>query len=237
LRDRIERPLPKRFYQSVEITPELGLALDGRPVRTPLKQPLIMPTQLLAKAVAEEWSAQNTVIDPATMPLTKLSNTALDRVMPERGRIIEDIVAYANSDLVCYRAEEPNELAAHQAEMWNPILVWALQQLDARFVQIVGVMHRPQPPEAINAFGRHVAGFDHWVLTALHNITTITESALIAAMLARCAITPEAAWAAAHVDEDWQIAHWGEDYEARVRRDKRQAEFTKTVEFLTLLHV
>jgi chaperone required for assembly of F1-ATPase len=237
LRDRIERPLPKRFYKTVGVTSELGLALDGRPVRTPSKKPLNLPTRPLADAIAAEWLAQSAVVDPSTMPLTKLANTAIDRVLPEQPRIVDVIAAYADSDLVCYRAEEPTELVARQAEAWDPVLAWAQQHLDARFEKITGIMHRAQPPNTLAAFRRHVAGFDYWTLTALHNITTITGSAVISTMLAARDIALDAAWAAAHVDEDWQIARWGEDFEARVRREQRYKEFTKTVEFLGLLRV
>lgn len=237
LRDRIERPLPKRFYKAVSVTPELGLALDGRPVRTPLKQPLVAPARPLADAIAAEWSAQSSVIDPSTMPLTKLANTAIDRILPERGRIIDEVLAYAGSDLVCYRTEEPDALVARQAAAWDPVLAWALRRLDAPFETALGVRHKAQPQAALDAFRRHVSSFDHWALTGLHNITTLTGSAIIAAMLLAGDIATEAAWAIAHIDEDWQIAHWGEDYEATERRERRQEEFTKTAEFLTLLRV
>jgi chaperone required for assembly of F1-ATPase len=233
-RERIGKPMPKRFYQAVSVTPELGLALDGRPVRTPSKHALVLPTRQLAEAVAREWSEQEAVIEPATMLLTKLANTAIDRVLPERGRIIDEIAAFAGSDLVCYRAEEPLELRARQAAAWDPVLTWARRHFDARFEQVHGVMHRAQPLEALDAFRTHISGFDHWALTALHNMTTITGSAIIATMLAADEIEPDAAWAAAHVDEDWQISQWREDYEAKLRREQRRGEFLKTVEFLNL---
>lgn len=222
----------KRFYKTVSVTDENGIVLDGRPVRTPMKQPLRLPTRALAEAVAKEWDGQGDTIDPSTMILTKLANTAIDRVADDQQRIADEIVKFAGADQVSYRAHEPEGLVARQAEHWNPVLDWAMAQLDAPFVKTTGVMHRPQPAEALSAFARHVQRLDPWTLTALHNLATITGSALIAAMLADGALDREAAWRAAFVDEDWETESWGNDEEAIQRRAALRREFDACVDFL-----
>ncbi len=224
----------RRFYKEVAVTPERGIVLDGKPVRTPKKALLVLPTNALAQAVAAEWEAQGDKIKPATMLLTKLANTAIDRVGSERARILAEMVDYAASDLVCYRAGRPPDLVARQAALWNSVIDWAANTIDAPFMAIPGVMHRPQPPEALHAVGVALAGMDNYQIAALHNIMTLTGSALIPLMLARGALSPEAAWAAAHVDEDYQIENWGEDDEASARRTARHKEFLACRRFLEL---
>jgi chaperone required for assembly of F1-ATPase len=224
----------KRFYKSAGVTEDNGIVLDGRPVRTPMKQLLQVPTRALADAIAKEWEAQGDTIDPASMILTKLANTAIDRVAPDRQRIVDDIAGFAKADQVSYRAHEPEGLVARQAQHWNPVLDWAMAQLDAPFVTTTGIVHREQPAEALGAFGRHVERLDPWSLTALHNLATITGSALIAAMVADGALEREAAWRAAFVDEDWETELWGEDEEAMKRRQALRREFDACVDFLDL---
>jgi chaperone required for assembly of F1-ATPase len=235
VRDRIGRPLPRRFYREVAVDAGGCVLLDGRPLRTPLKNSLALPAPALAEAVAEEWRAQGPQIDPASMPMTGLSNAAIDRIAPDRARFTEEIVAYAGSDLVCYRADAPVALVALQAEHWDPVMDWALKALDARFVTVVGVIHEPQPEEALRAFAAHAATLDHFRLAALHVLTAITGSALIAARLLAGAMPPADAWAAAHVDEDFQTSQWGEDAEASARRAIREREFRACVAFHALL--
>ncbi|MEM8647089.1 MAG: ATP12 family protein, partial [Pseudomonadota bacterium] len=157
------RPLAKRFYKKVELVEQAngyGLVLDGRPVKTPLKQALSMPTRSLADEVAEEWEAQEEHINPATMLLTKLCNTALDRVGEGRQRIVDEIVDYANADLLCYRAEGPVELVARQSKQWDPILHWAAEALGARFTPTAGIVHQSQSEDCLGAFRRFVVGLD-----------------------------------------------------------------------------
>lgn len=224
----------KRFYKTATVTDDNGIALDGRPVRTPLKQPLKLPTRELAEAIAREWEGQGDTINPAAMILTKLANTAIDRVADDQKRIADEIVNFAGADQVSYRAHEPEALVARQAEHWNPVIDWAMAQLDAPFVTTAGIMHREQPEEALRAFARHVEKLDPWTLTALHNLATITGSALIAAMLAEGAIDREAAWRAAFVDEDWEVELWGQDEAAAQRRAALRREFDACVDFLDL---
>lgn len=224
----------RRFYKTVAVTGDLGVALDGRPLKTPMKAPLRLPTRALAEAVAAEWDAQGDKIDAASMVLTKLANTAIDRVAEHRPRIEAEVLDYAGSDLVCYRADRPPDLVQRHAAFWNPVVDWARTELDAPFEVTVGVIHKAQPSSAIAAHGLALASLNDFELAAYHSITTLTGSAIIAMMLARRATVPESAWLAAHVDEDYQIEQWGQDAEARGRRTARYAEFMACCRFLAL---
>lgn len=221
--------LPKRFYAQAGVAPGeggFGLVLDGRPARTPAKNPLAVPERAVADALATEWNAQEDVIDPTRMPLTRLVNSALDGVAQRRAAVIEDVAAYAGSDLVVYRAGDPARLVEDQARAWDPVLAWARERLGARFSLSEGVMHVAQDDGALAAVRAAVERFASPVaLAGLHAATTLTGSILIALMLADGALTPDAAWAAAHVDEDFQASVWGRDAEAEVRRERRRAEF------------
>ena len=224
----------RRFYKDVTVTDELGIALDGRTVKTPLKSPLQLPTRALAEAVAAEWAEQGAEIKPATMILTKLANTAIDRVAPGRARIEAEVLDFANSDLVCYRTDRPPDLVQRHVKHWDPVLDWARVALDAPFEVTVGVIHKPQPEAAIAAHALALRELSDFELSAYYTIMSLTGSALIAMMLARRATPPEAAWATAHVDEDYQIEHWGQDAEAEARRAARHAEFMACCRFLEL---
>jgi chaperone required for assembly of F1-ATPase len=229
--------LPKRFYKQVSVAPaENGFAvhLDGRPVKTPLKRSLVMPGETMAEAVAAEWDAQGTHINPAAMIMTKLANTAIDRVSGDEARIVGEIVDFAGSDLVCYRADRPDGLVARQAQHWDPVLGWIRDAHGCKFVCVAGVMHAEQPSGSLDALRAALSEEGAYRLTAIHNLTTLTGSALIAMKVAAGALDPQAAWLAAHVDEDWQIEQWGEDEEAQARRALRKADFDATVRFLAM---
>ncbi|GLK75873.1 ATPase [Methylopila jiangsuensis] len=223
-----DRPAaPKRFYKAAEALERDGLfviALDGRVARTPGREPLAFARRALAEAVAAEWSAQGEFIEAATMPLTRLANAAIDGVAREAAAVAEDVVNYAGSDLVCYRAEEPPRLVARQALHWDPVLAFARDDLGARFVLAEGVMFVTQSDDALEAVRRATPRDDAFTLAALHAMTTLTGSALIALAVLRGGLTPDAAWAAAHVDEDWNAELWGADHEAEQRRARRWAE-------------
>jgi chaperone required for assembly of F1-ATPase len=226
-----------RPYSAVTVAGDehrFSVLLDGRPIRTPQKKPLALPTRALAEAVAAEWEAQGPKIDPRTMLLTKLANTAIDRVAPDRDRIITEIVQFASSDLVCYRAEAPEGLTGRQALHWDPVLAWAKATPGASFTVTRGIVHVAQPEAGLEAIRRHFTAQTDWSLTAIHNITTLLGSALLAAMIAGRSIAAEAAWLAGHVDEDWQIEQWGADEEAMARRAARRREFDTCVRFLDL---
>jgi chaperone required for assembly of F1-ATPase len=231
--------LPKRFYKNARVEEKGGdfaLLLDGKAARTPARKPLVLPTHALAEAIASEWAAQTDEIDPVKMPLTRLANLAIDRVGEEAAAIREEIVRYASSDHVLYRAGEPEGLVALQAAHWDPILEWAHSALGARFILAEGVNFAAQPEAALSAVR---AEAENWpppfALAALASLTSLAGSALIALALARGRLAVVEAWNAAHVDEDWNIRQWGEDAEAANRRGQRFAEFEAAAKMLALL--
>lgn len=221
--------LPRRFYAAAGLAGENGLfrlTLDGRPANTPARNPLALPNETLARAIAGEWQAQVEVIDPARMPLTRLANTAIDGVAPRREAVIEDLSAYAGTDLLAYRAGDPERLVAAQSAAWDPVLDWARDALGARFILGEGVMHVMQPDATVAALRRAIAETEGpFRLAALHTMTTLTGSLLLALAVLHGHLTPDEAWAAAHVDETYQAGVWGEDAEAQVRHALRKAEF------------
>ncbi len=233
--DRVDRPLPKKFYKLATVTDDLAIALDGRVVKTPLKSKLVLPGRVLADAIAQEWNAQVGVINPALMPLTKLANTALDRAGPERAYVARQIVEFSGSDLVCYRAEAPQTLVDLQAESWDPVLAKAQLALGARFKVVSGILHVQQEAATLASVEAHVAGLGAFELTVAHNLTTLTGSALLGLMLVDGAISPDDGWIAAHIDEDFQIAQWGQDFEAVRRRENRRRDYDASLQFLNLL--
>ncbi len=225
----MKAPLPKRFYKEAGVEEREGafhLVLDGRSARTPARQPLALPNRGLAAAVAEEWARQGTDIDPATMPVTRIVNSAIDGVSARWDEVVTDVVKYAGSDLTCYRAGTPERLVAEQGAAWDPIIDWARDTLGARFALAEGVMHVDQPAEALAAVRSRVERVSSpFALAALHVMTTLTGSVLIALAHADGRIDADAAWSAAHADERYQESVWGEDYEAGERRRIREADF------------
>jgi len=224
----------KRFYEKVEAA-DGEILLDGRPVRTPLRAPLKLPNIALAEAVAEEWRAQRESIDPWTMPLTGLANAAIDRVSAEPTEYAASLSAYAENELLCYRANEPPELAARQEAVWGPILAWARQRYDVGFTLVAGIMHQPQPPETLKRLGNAILARDAFALAALSPLVTISGSLVIALALAEQALEPNAAFDAAQLDELWQAELWGEDDLATTARAARHSDFLAAARFLELL--
>lgn len=226
--EREREALPKRFYEAATFAPADGgghrLLLDARPLRTPAKRPVAVPTRELAEALATEWEAQTIHIDPRTMPLTRIVNSALDGVADRHDEVAEDVVRFAGSDLLSYRANAPAGLVARQAEVWDPQLKWAKETLGADLAVTTGVMPIDQRADALEAVRRVVTPLSTLPLAALHVMTTLTGSAVLALAHARGALTLDEAWAAAHVDEDWNIALWGEDAMAMKRRAVRCAD-------------
>jgi len=222
---QMKAPLPKRFYKDVSVGETAGehsILLDGRPVKTPARRSLTLPTRAAAELLAAEWDAQQEVINPVKMPLTRLVNSALDGVAAEIDAVFDDIVNYAGTDLLCYRAASPQSLVDAQAAKWDPVLYWAAEALGARFILAEGVIHQSQPQPAITAFAETLRKYRSPLeLAALHTITTLTGSALLALGFAEGQISAEQAWHAAHTDEDWNIEHWGGDAEAEARRAAR----------------
>ncbi len=217
--------LRKRFYQAVTVGEGMAypILLDGRAVKTPAGGALAAPSRPLAQAIAAEWDAQGERIDPAAMPLTRLANTIIDGVAPNPEPLRQEIVNYLGSDLVCYRAATPEGLVARQAQHWDPVLAWAREAHGARFVLGEGVIFVAQPENAVAA-ARSAIPSDPWRLGAISAITTLTGSALIALAVAAEQLGVDEAWAAAHVDEDWNMDFWGRDELAMQRRTARFAE-------------
>lgn len=228
----------KRFYKEVAVdSGDEGYAvtLDRRPVRTPAKQPLMLPTRALADAIAGEWQEQQDQIRPQTMPMMQLASTAIDRVRPRRDAVINEIAAYAETDLLCYRADSPTELVARQAQEWQPVLDWAAGQFDASLSVTEGVVPVPQPPGAVRALRTAVAGCDEFVLSALYSLTMVSGSLVLALAVRDSALDPEAAFDASHLDEEWQASIWGSDPQAESRRQRSRAEILSAAAFLALL--
>jgi chaperone required for assembly of F1-ATPase len=228
------RALRRRFYTCVEVRLEAAgaaILLDGRSVRTPARRALAAPTAGLAEAIAAEWEAQRELIEPAAMPLTRLANTIIDGVAAAPEAVAREIAAYLSSDLVCYRATTPQQLVARQAAHWDPIIGFAREALGASFAVRSGVMHAAQPADAVAAARAHIPR-DPWRLGAVRAITTLTGSALIALGVASGAMGRDAAWAAAHVDEDWNLELWGRDELALKQRAYRLAEMTAAAQVL-----
>lgn len=237
--NQMRQPLPKRFYKEASVAAGEGgflIHLDGRPVRTPGRAPLRLPTEAAARLVADEFAAQGETIDPVTMPATRLVNTAIDGVASDTQAVLEDILRYSSSDLVCYRAGDPERLAELQGEAWDPIVDWVRSRLGARLMLAEGVMHVEQPRETIAAIGMHLKGREEaFRLACLHVITTLTGSALIALALEDGEIDADTAWSAAHVDEDWNISLWGEDAEAAARRRFRRRDMDAAIALMRAL--
>jgi chaperone required for assembly of F1-ATPase len=221
-----------RFYQRVSVGEGEGgfaVLLDGKPVRA------------LADALAAEWDAQRERIDPAAMPLTRLANAVIDRVSAAPASVRAEVKRYLASDMLFYRAPGPDGLVARQAAHWGPVLDWAAATFGARFVLAAGVTHVAQPAGAVTAVAAAIPSADGtsrelWRLGALNVVTTLTGSALLALALAAGRLDPEAAWMAAHVDEDWNMDTWGRDALALERRAFHFAELQAAALVLSLLH-
>jgi chaperone required for assembly of F1-ATPase len=222
----------KRFWKEVGVDAGRVVLLDGKPVRTPGRVPLALPTDALAQAVAEEWRGVGETLDPRAMPLTGLANAAIDRVAPDTAGFAAGLARYADSDLLCYRAGTPEPLAQRQAAAWDPLLDWARRRYDVHFETVMGVMHRPQPAATVARLAEAVAALPLFPLAGLSPIVTITGSLVAALALVEGAATAEVVWNAAHVDEDWQAELWGADAEAVATHAARRREYDAAVRFL-----
>ena len=238
--------LRRKFYEAVAIaegTDGFALTLDGRSVKTPARRALALPERALAHALAEEWLAQREHVDPATMPLTRLASTIIDGVADAHAGVADDIAKFFASDLIFYRADRPAGLVARQSQAWDPVLAWARDELGAHFMLGQGMSYVTQPEAAVSAARAALPGIsgevrdarDTWRLGALHSITTLTGSALIALAMLRGRLNVVEAWAAAHVDEDWNMETWGRDKLALERRAFHFAEMQAAARVLQIL--
>ncbi|NPU13563.1 ATPase [Bradyrhizobium sp. 83002] len=233
-RQAMRAPLRKRFYKEAGIAAADGgfhVTLDGRPIRTPSGRLVVVPVKELAEAVAAEWQAQGESIDPTKMPLTRFANSVVQSVVDRVEDVREDIAKYLQSDLLFYRAANPEALVAREAEHWDPVLDWVRDNLGAHFILSEGVMHVSQPDAAVQA-ARSALPTGPWTVAAAHVVTTLTGSALLALALVHGVRDAGQVWAAAHVDEDWNVAQWGADEEAMSRRAAKQIDYQAAVRIL-----
>jgi len=228
----------KRFWKAVSVDREgdgWEIRLDGRPVKTPARAPLVIPNEKLADAIADEWRSVEDEIDPRAMPLTGLANAAIDRVAPERQAFAGGVARYAEADLACYRSEWPPELAALQQGAWDPLLAWARRRYDVDFSTTSGLMHVPQPQATVERLAHAVAALDPFRLAGLSPLVTIGGSLIAGLAVLEKALTPEEAWEAVSIDERWQLQQWGADAEAKTALEGRERDFMAAARFLELV--
>ena len=225
----------KRFYKEVAVDERRAILLDRRPIKTPARAALFLPTAALAEAVAAEWRAQGEEIDPRSMPLTGLSNAAIDRVMPDPLAFARPLAAYAEADLLCYRADAPAELVARQAAAWDPLLAWARARFDVHFTVTSGIVHAAQPAATVARLSEALLAHDSFALAAMSPLITIGGSLVTALALAEGEIEAERAFDVTHLDELWQAERWGEDALALEARAARRRDFIAAAGLLALL--
>jgi len=227
----------KRFWTEAAPTQTpggWGIVLDGRPVRTPAKALLELPTRALAEAAAEEWNAQQEVVEPGAMPVTRAGNSAIDKVRPQFDEVARLTADYGGTDLLCYRAEEPPELVRRQTAGWDPLLDWAAGTLGARLLPVAGVMFQPQDARALDRLHGEVRALDPWRLTAFSDLVALSGSLVIGFAVALAALDPDEAWRRSRIDETWQAEQWGEDEEAAEAADIKRLAFLDAACFLRL---
>jgi chaperone required for assembly of F1-ATPase len=220
-------PQRKRFYANAGVTEADGgftVTLDGRPIKTPSGRIVTVPVREIADAIAAEWEAQQETIAPLTMPLTRFANSVVEGVVDRAELVADDVAKYLRSDLLCYRAGHPEGLVAREARHWDPVLFWAAEALGAHFILAEGIMPVSQPENAVQA-ARAALPSDPWSIAALHVVTSLTGSALLALALHHGVRDADQVWAAAHVDEDWNAEKWGVDEEVAARRAARLVDF------------
>ncbi len=232
------KPKTKRVYKAVSVDEKAGdfrVLLDTKPVMTPMRTPLSTKRRALAEAVAAEWDAQTPFIEPETMPLTRLVSTALDRVTPQRDLMIAELMKYAHGDLLCYRAAYPADLKARQEGVWQPVLDWLAGTLGVTLMTVAAIMPHSQTPAAVEALRRAIAALDDEHLTALQATAAITNSLALSLALTHGRISARDAFAAATLDETYQMERWGVDELARQRRQFIEADLLAIGEYLRLL--
>jgi len=225
----------KRFWKAVSVVPlDVGFAvhLDGRAVKTPAKNPLVLPTRALADLIAAEWSAQTGLVNPETMPMTRRANSALEKVTPQRAAVVDEVAGYGASDLLCYRATGPIELVARQAAEWQPWLDWAAQEYGAPLRVTAGVVPIAQPQDSVNTLRRSVESFDNFALTGLHDLVAISGSLVLGLAVARGKLSAASGFALSRIDEAWQAEQWGIDEDAAEIEARKSAAFADAARFL-----
>lgn len=227
----------KRFWKEATVEAAEGgftILLDGRSVKTPAKSALIVPTQAMALAIAEEWQAQDGQIDPASMPVTKSANAAIDKVAQQHGEVADMLAAYGETDLLCYRATSPQELIDRQARIWQPVLDWAGQALDAPLTPASGVMHIDQPEDSLGRLSVLVHALDNYELAAFHDLVSISGSLILGFATIREHLPAQGLWDISRLDEKWQEEQWGEDDEALDLAATKRSAFLHAARFFRL---
>jgi chaperone required for assembly of F1-ATPase len=228
---------PKRFWTRAVVAPDAGgfvVLLDNRKVMTPAKQPLILPTQPLAALIAAEWEAQTGLVDPEMMPVTRMANSALDKVVPQYAEVAGLLAAYGETDLLCYRATHPPALIARQEQAWDPVLDWAASALSAPLRSTRGIVHVAQDPAVLSGLMDQVLALGNFRLAAFHDLVSISGSLVLAFAVARGHLTAEVAWRLSRIDEDWQISLWGEDEDSAAAAALKQRAFHQASQFYSL---
>ena len=228
----------KRFWKEVSVTrgdDGWEIRLDDRPVKTPARAALVVPTEALAEAVAGEWRDVAETIDPRAMPLTGLANAAIDRVAPDLQTFAGGLARYAEADLACYRADWPPELVERQGQAWDGLLAWARRRYDVDFSTTSGIMHVPQPQATVERLAYEVASLDSFRLAAMSPLVSIGGSLVAALAVLEKMISTGEAWEAVSIDERWQLEQWGSDSEAELALENRKQDFFGAATFLRLL--
>ena len=229
----------RRFWKDVSVEAAEGghrVRLDARPLMTPAKRPLILPTLAVAEAVAGEWRAVGETVDPRQMPVTRSANAAIDKVATQFAEVAGLISDYGGTDLICYRAETPEELTARQAAAWDPLVDWAARRHGAALTVTRGIVPVAQPAEGVAALSRAVTALSPFELTALHDLVALSGSLVIGLNATEPGSDPEALWSLSRVDEDWQAELWGVDEEAAALAAAKKRDFLHAHRFWTLLH-
>ncbi|MFK7940028.1 MAG: ATP12 family chaperone protein [Roseovarius sp.] len=227
----------KRFWSEASAKPCDGgftVELDGRPVKTPSKTLLVVPTQDLAQEIAAEWDAQKGEIDPLSMPFTRSSNAALDKVTHQHAEVADLLAAYGDADLICYRADSPDALIARQAQAWDPLLEWVTQTYRVQMEPVHGVMHRAQPPETLARLSQEVHDLDHFALTAFHDLVGMSGSLVIGLAALHNLHPAPILWGLSRVDEIWQEEQWGKDEEEQELVARKENDFLHAKRFYDL---
>ena len=228
----------KRFWKKADVTADpqgVGIALDGKPLRTPAKAPLIVPSRALAVAIADEWDAQVDKIDPETMPITRAANSAIDKVAPQRRAVVAMLGEYGATDLLCYRADGPQGLVDAQAAAWDPMLDWAGQTFGARLVTTAGVMPIDQDSRALARLAAPLETLSAFELTAMHDLVALSGSLVLGLAAAHGDHDADAVWATSRIDEEWQMQEWGADEEAEATAARKRRDFLAAHRFLTMV--
>ena len=230
----------KRFYENaavISLAEGFSVELDGREVKTPEKRSNYSPTKAMADVICAEWNAQGDKVIPDSMPIAKMQNTAIDRVDARRDDLIAELVKYAGTDLLCYHSEFPQDLAERQMKVWQPLLDWVAKNHDVTLKVTMGILHVEQEAVQLEKIGEILQSLDSFSLTAFYTITTLCRSVSIALNVFGGNITVDQAWAAAQLDDNYQIEQWGIDDEAKIRQDNMKAELDAAALFLDLIAV